>query len=117
MINEVMDLAVNAQPRNVVSVHMMVVEEVGELARAINRPERCDEPAISECADVFISTVDQAWVLFCSGATGVFDMSKIPAEALEKLRGEFEFEFSNTIRIKLKKWESHIAKARGGHGL
>ena len=114
MINEVMDLAVNAQPRNVISVHLMVVEEVGELARAINRPERCDEPAFNECADVFISTVDQAWVIFCQDATGVFDISKVDAKVLAQLRVDFELEFANIIRTKLKKWEGYVNKAKGG---
>lgn len=108
MINEVMDLAVDAQSRNVISVHLMVVEEVGELARAINRPERCDETAFSECADVYISTVDQAWVIYCQNATGIFDISQVDKSVRDELRKEFEIEFSKAILKKLKKWESHV---------
>lgn len=39
-------------------VFCKLVEEMGELARAINQPERCDEPAVGEMADILNSLLD-----------------------------------------------------------
>ena len=49
--------------RTTFSVFGCLVEEVGELSRALNRPERCDEPAISELADVMNCVVDLAYTM------------------------------------------------------
>lgn len=50
-------------PRTMQYVSMMIDEEMGELARAINRPERCDESALSELCDVIISVYDLMWLI------------------------------------------------------
>lgn len=59
----VLQSSVRAQARSVPSVMMNLVEEVGELARALNRPYRCDEPAIAEIADVINCAIDLAYML------------------------------------------------------
>lgn len=59
----VLQSSVRAQARSTVSVMMNLVEEVGELARALNRPYRCDEPAIAEIADVINCAIDLAYML------------------------------------------------------
>lgn len=59
----VLQSSVRAQARSSVSVMMNLVEEVGELARALNRPHRCDEPAIGEIADVINCAIDLAFML------------------------------------------------------
>lgn len=59
----VLQSSVRAQARSVPSVMMNLVEEVGELARALNRPYRCDEPPIAEIADVINCAIDLAYML------------------------------------------------------
>lgn len=63
VVERVLLSSVRAQARSVPSVMMNLVEEVGELARALNRPHRCDEPAISEIADVLNCVIDLAYML------------------------------------------------------
>lgn len=62
-IDRVLSSSVRAQARTVDSVFKNLVEEVGELSRALNRPWRCDEPAIGEIADVINCVVDLAYML------------------------------------------------------
>lgn len=59
----VLQSSVRAQARSVDSVFKNLVEEVGELSRALNRPWRCDEPAIGEIADVINCVIDLAFLL------------------------------------------------------
>lgn len=59
----VLQSSVRAQARSVDSVFKNLVEEVGELSRALNRPWRCDEPAIGEIADVINCAIDLAYML------------------------------------------------------
>lgn len=35
-----------------------LTEEIGEFARAVNQPERCDEPLVGEAADIMICVMD-----------------------------------------------------------
>lgn len=46
-------------------VFKKLVEETGEYARAVNQPERCDEPFYSEAADVVITLIDHLLVECC----------------------------------------------------
>lgn len=62
-IDRILSSSVRAQARSVDSVFKNLVEEVGELSRALNRPWRCDEPAIGEIADVLNCVVDLAYML------------------------------------------------------
>lgn len=62
-IDRVLSSSVRAQARSVDSVFKNLVEEVGELARVINRPWRCDEPAMGEIADVINCVVDLAYMM------------------------------------------------------
>lgn len=62
-IDRILSSSVRAQARSVDSVFKNLVEEVGELSRALNRPWRCDEPAIGEIADVLNCAVDLAYML------------------------------------------------------
>lgn len=63
IVDRVLVSSLQAQPRTVDSVFKNLVEEVGELSRALNRPWRCDEPAIGEIADVINCAVDLAYML------------------------------------------------------
>lgn len=47
-----------ANPRTIDYVFRKVVEECGEVSKALNQPERCDEPVKSEIADLVISALD-----------------------------------------------------------
>ena len=62
-IDRILSSSVRAQARSIDSVFKNLVEEVGELSRALNRPWRCDEPAIGEIADVMNCVVDLAYML------------------------------------------------------
>lgn len=62
-IDRVLSSSVRAQARSVDSVFKNLVEEVGELSRALNRPWRCDEPAIGEVADVINCVVDLVYMM------------------------------------------------------
>lgn len=62
MINQIYHASDEVAPRSLHSVHMMIDEELGELARAINRPKRCDEPAFNELCDVIICLADMMWL-------------------------------------------------------
>ena len=62
-----------------------MVEEMGEISKAVNQPDRADEPAVSEVADMIIAALDFA---IKSGVT---------AEEFDKL-----------LQKKLNKWESQI---------
>ncbi|QHJ78875.1 MAG: hypothetical protein [Caudoviricetes sp.] len=61
-----------AAPRSFNSVHLMIDEELGELARAINRPARCVEPPEAECVDLIICVVDMLKI------TGRLDKAMVP---------------------------------------
>lgn len=63
MIEQIYVVSAIVKPRTIASVHMMLDEEIGELARAINRPWRCDEPAIAEVADVINCLADLLWLM------------------------------------------------------
>jgi NTP pyrophosphatase (non-canonical NTP hydrolase) len=62
-IDRILSSSARAQARSIDSVFKNLVEEVGELSRALNRPWRCDEPAIGEIADVMNCVVDLAYML------------------------------------------------------
>ena len=62
-IDRVLSSSVRAQARSVDSVFKNLVEEVGELSRALNRPWRCDEPAIGEVADIINCVVDLVYMM------------------------------------------------------
>lgn len=62
MINQIYHASDEVKPRSLHSVHLMIDEEMGELARAINRPGRCDEPAFNELCDVIICLADMMWL-------------------------------------------------------
>lgn len=62
MINQIYHASDEVKPRSLHSVHLMIDEELGELARAINRPGRCDEPAFNELCDLIICLADMMWL-------------------------------------------------------
>lgn len=62
MINQIYHASDEVKPRSLHSVHLMIDEELGELARAINRPARCDEPAFNELCDLIICLADMMWL-------------------------------------------------------
>ena len=62
MINQIYHASDTVAPRSLHSVHLMIDEELGELARAINRPGRCDEPAFNELCDLMICLADMMWL-------------------------------------------------------
>lgn len=62
MINQIYHASDEVKPRSMHSVHLMIDEELGELARAINRPGRCDEPAFNELCDLIICLADMMWL-------------------------------------------------------
>lgn len=47
-----------AKPRTVDYVFRKLVEECGEVSKALNQPERCDEPVKAEVADLAIAALD-----------------------------------------------------------
>lgn len=63
MISQIYESSKKVPTRTLEFVHLMIDEELGELARAINRPERCDEPAFNEACDLMICIADMMWLL------------------------------------------------------
>lgn len=63
MIDTILETSRAVKPRSLESVHLMIFEEMGELARAINRPARCTETALEELCDVMICVVDLMWLI------------------------------------------------------
>lgn len=63
IIDRVLQSSVQAPPRTVDSVFKILVEEVGELSRSLNRPHRCTEPPIAEIADVLNSAIDLVYMI------------------------------------------------------
>lgn len=63
MISDIIKTSKTVKPRTLESVHLMICEEMGELARAINRPARCKETALEELCDVLICVVDLMWLI------------------------------------------------------
>lgn len=57
-LNYTMEAAVLSPPRHMGNVFMMLAEEVGEVATAINRPEKAPEPLLGELADVINCVLD-----------------------------------------------------------
>ena len=96
----VLQSSVRAQARSVPSVMMNLVEEVGELARALNRPYCCDEPAIAEIADVINCAIDLAYMLEIQEylSPRVYD----PKDIAETVKRRLEY----FVDKKCDKWDS-----------
>lgn len=100
----VLQSSVRAQARSVPSVMMNLVEEVGELARALNRPYRCDEPTIAEIADVINCAIDLAYMLEIQEylSPRVYD----PKDIAETVKRRLEY----FVDKKCDKWDSIVKK-------
>lgn len=59
-----------------------LVEEVGEISKAMNQPQRCDEPAQNEIADAMICLID----LYChvNGTSDLTDLGDVMLDKLDK---------------------------------
>lgn len=65
-INSILDVSFSSSvssSRTVNSVFYHLVEEVGEVATAINRPEKVTEPPQSEIADVIVAAIDLLYLV------------------------------------------------------
>lgn len=98
-IDRVLSSSVRAQARTIDSVFKNLVEEVGELSRALNRPWRCDEPAMGEIADVINCVVDLAYQLEVKRLADLGISQK--RVNLEYVKSEIEMYVDN----KCKKWD------------
>ncbi len=85
-------------------VMMNLVEEVGELARALNRPYRCDEPAIAEIADVINCAIDLAYMLELQDCINPRDSDR--KEIAETVQRRLE----HYADKKCNKWDSIVEK-------
>lgn len=72
---------------------LKAVEEMGELAKAINQPYRCDEPDISEAADAIIALQD-----FIYKTLREYGLSE----------EEVTSNFNSLINHKADKWETYL---------
>ncbi|QXL90578.1 hypothetical protein [Salmonella phage NINP13076] len=100
----VLQSSVRAQARSAPSVMMNLVEEVGELARALNRPHRCDEPAIAEIADVINCAIDLAFMLEISECINPRESDyKVIAETVQRRIEYF-------VDKKCDKWDKIVQK-------
>lgn len=63
-IEPVMNVCAKAPARTEGFVMMKLMEEVGEFAKAVNQPERCDERPSGEAADVINCVLDELWLNF-----------------------------------------------------
>ena len=100
----VLQSSVRAQARSTVSVMMNLVEEVGELARALNRPYRCDEPAIAEIADVINCAIDLAYMLELQDCITHQDSD------LEEIAERVQCRLEHYIDKKCDKWDRIVEK-------
>lgn len=85
----VLQSSVRAEARTIDSVFQNLVEEVGELSRALNRPWRCDEPAICEIADVINCAIDLAFMLEMKDAVNPDQEDRMDRAALAQRRLEY----------------------------
>lgn len=102
----VLQSSVRAQARSVPSVMMNLVEEVGELARALNRPYRCDEPAIAEIADVLNCAIDLAYMLEIEVLKDLGHDHPDYKIVSEKVKRQLEY----YVDKKCNKWDSIVEK-------
>lgn len=104
----VLQSSVRAQARSVPSVMMNLVEEVGELARALNRPYRCDEPAIAEIADVLNCAIDLAFMLEIEVLKDLGHDHPDYKIVSEKVKRQLEY----YVNKKCNKWDSIVENMR-----
>lgn len=78
-------------------VLLKCVEEMGEVAKAINQPHRVDEPAETEIADLIISAIDLHYVRQKKADP---DISHTNALSL----------LMQDVCTKLEKWEAKVSK-------
>lgn len=72
---------------------LKAVEEMGELAKAINQPHRCDEPDVSEAADAIIALQDF-----------IYKTLREQGHSEEEVTNNFE----SLINTKADKWEKYL---------
>lgn len=88
MIGEILEVSKPIkQPRTTTSVLLKAVEELGELAQAINKNQGYEE-VVSEVADVIISTID-------AGMNAAIDCGE---------QKKYEADLMRAIGLKLNKW-------------
>lgn len=94
-IDRVFDVSFKNTKANVPFVFGKLVEETGELARALNQPERCDEPAINEVIDIINVSVDMFTKL------AIIELSKSGVEPTVQLIRDL---FNEISAQKVDKW-------------
>ncbi|WBF79268.1 hypothetical protein IACHDJAJ_00029 [Aeromonas phage vB_AdhS_TS3] len=72
---------------------MKAVEEMGELSKAINQPQRCDESDISEAADAIIALQDFIYKRLREYGHNEEEITII---------------FNSTLNKKANKWETYL---------
>lgn len=80
-----------AKARTVDYVHRKVCEELGEISKAINQPERCDEPPKCEIADLIIASLDLLIV---------HELENDPSLTVSDIIGDFQ----EIMDAKVTKW-------------
>lgn len=113
-IDRILSSSVRAQARSVDSVFKNLVEEVGELSRALNRPWRCDEPAIGEIADVMNCVVDLAYLLKMEELTrGIRAAGEnIPSELFSDAVVFTKDQINGWVDKKCSKWDGLVEVKR-----
>lgn len=88
MINAILSVSKEInQDRTTVSVLLKAVEELGELAQAVNKNQGYEE-IVSEVADVLISTID-------AGYNAAIECGE---------QGKYEADLMRALSLKLDKW-------------
>lgn len=76
-VDSTMAVSIIAPKRTASQVFMHLVEEVGEVATVINRPEKATEPLVGELADVINCTLDLYFLHYSSDLTELEDALKL----------------------------------------
>ena len=62
IIDKTLAVSKLGQDRTSQKVFMKVVEEIGEIAMALNKPDKVDEPLVNEVADAIIALIDLVYI-------------------------------------------------------